>query len=70
MIRAVKGTRDILPKGRLRVKPLPVWVEVLPAIDASEVDYDWKQLRELTMQRMLEAQRELRGRLGRLPSRE
>lgn len=66
----VEGTRDILPKGKLRVKPLPVWVEVLPPIDAAEADYDWKKLRELTKQRMQEAQRELRGRLGRLPSRE
>lgn len=66
----IEGTRDILPKGKLRVKPLPVWVEVLPPIHASEVGNDWKQLRDLTKLRMQAAQRELRNRLGRLPSTE
>jgi 1-acyl-sn-glycerol-3-phosphate acyltransferase len=64
----IEGTRDILPKGKLRVKPLPVWVEVLPPIHAAEVDNDWKQLRDLTKLRMQAAQRALRDRLGRLPS--
>ena len=63
----IEGTRDILPKGKLRVKPLPVWIEVLPPIHAAEVDHDWKRLRDLTKLRMQAAQRALRDRLRRLP---
>ncbi len=66
----VEGTREILPKGRLRVKPLPVWVEVLKPIDGAEANHDWRALRDLTRSRMHGAQRELRRRLGRLPSSE
>ena len=66
----IEGTREILPKGKLRVKPLPVWVQVLEPIDGAEVQYDWKQLRDLTKERMQHAQIQLRRNLGRLPSSE
>ena len=64
----VEGTREVLPKGKLRVKPLPTWVQVLEPIHLEEANHDWRQLRELTQRRMREAQRELRQRLGRSPS--
>jgi 1-acyl-sn-glycerol-3-phosphate acyltransferase len=66
----IEGTRDILPKGRLRVKPLPVWVQVLEPIDGADAGQDWKLLRELTKARMQHGQLELRRNLGRLPSSE
>jgi 1-acyl-sn-glycerol-3-phosphate acyltransferase len=55
----LEGTRDILPKGRLRVQPLPVWVKVLEPVHPREVGYDWKRLAELVRQRMLEGHRRL-----------
>jgi len=66
----VEGTREVLPKGRLAVRPLPTWVQVLDPISAEEVDHDWRRLRDVTRNRMQQAQRELRHCLGRLPSHE
>ena len=66
----IEGTREVLAKGKLRVKPLPVWVEVLEPIRGCDAGNDWKALRSLTQARMRQAQRELRRSLGRLPSSE
>ena len=55
----LEGTRDILPKGKLRVQPLPVWVKVLDPVYPRDVAHDWKRLEAVVRERMLEGQREL-----------
>lgn len=55
----LEGTRDILPKGKLRVQPLPVWVKVLEPVHPREVAHDWKRLEAVVRERMLAGQKEL-----------
>jgi 1-acyl-sn-glycerol-3-phosphate acyltransferase len=50
----LEGTRDILPKGKLRVQPLPVWIKVLDPIHPREVGHDWRRLEAVVRERMLD----------------
>jgi len=58
----IEGTRDILPKGRFRIVPRPVRVQILEPIDPASVGYDHKRLHDVVRARMKQAQDELRGR--------
>jgi 1-acyl-sn-glycerol-3-phosphate acyltransferase len=57
----LEGTREILPKGRLRIVPRHVRVRVLDPIDPASVDYDYKRLLDVVRARMQEEQARARS---------
>ena len=57
----IEGTGDILPKGSFLIRPRPVRVRILPAVDPASVGFDARKLQELVRARMLEAQAEMRA---------
>lgn len=57
----IEGTRDILAKGRLLIRPRPVTIRVLPAIYPSDTGNDHKELLSVTRDRMQKALAEIRA---------
>jgi 1-acyl-sn-glycerol-3-phosphate acyltransferase len=58
------GTRDVLPKGRLRVVPRHVRVRILAPVDPGSVGYDHKRLHDVVRAHMLEEQGRMRSQPG------
>jgi 1-acyl-sn-glycerol-3-phosphate acyltransferase len=56
----VEGTRDILPKRSLLIRPQAVRVRVLPPVDAAAFGRDDRALRETVHERMADGLAELR----------
>ena len=56
----IEGTRDILPKRSLLIRPQEVRVRVLPPVDVAAFGRDDRALREAVHERMADGLAELR----------
>lgn len=56
----IEGTRDILPKRTLLIRPQAVEVRVLPPVDAARFGHDDRALNAAVREQMAEALRDLR----------
>jgi 1-acyl-sn-glycerol-3-phosphate acyltransferase len=64
----IEGTRDILPKGKLAIRPRPVIIRVLDPVLPEAAGRDHRRLLEVVRGRMQEELGRLRGTPERLPA--